>query len=86
MELYEEEMTEEAHISAYPNPCRGPVTITSNGFIRGKVYNSLGQEIQSFQLNESNQYSIVLSELPAGMYFLYDIDSNEPPIRLIQLR
>ncbi|MFM7104895.1 MAG: T9SS type A sorting domain-containing protein, partial [Flavobacteriales bacterium] len=87
MELYdEEEMQQEAVFTAYPNPSRGPVIITSNGFIRGKVYNSLGQEVQTFQLNESNGFSTTLSELPAGMYFLYDIDSNEPPIRLIQLR
>lgn len=87
MELIEDhDMSQEPGLIAYPNPSRGPVTITSNGFVQGKVFNSLGQEMQSFQLNEENTFSVTLFELPAGMYFIYDINSHEPPIRMIQLR
>lgn len=87
MELLDEnEMTEELELIAYPNPSRGPITITSDGYVQARIYNSLGQELESFQLNEGNGFTHNLLDLPAGMYFLQDVNADRPPIRLIQLR
>jgi hypothetical protein len=88
MELLDEDNTavEEANkIEVFPNPSSGVVTIRSNGTINGIILNALGQEVQSFKLSDNNSYSVRIQDLPAGLYFIKDINKDEPPVRLIRL-
>ncbi|MFM7106648.1 MAG: T9SS type A sorting domain-containing protein, partial [Flavobacteriales bacterium] len=72
-------------IEVFPNPSSGVVTIRSNGSIDGVILNALGQEVQSFKLSENNNYSVRIQDLPAGLYFVKDSKTDEPPVRVIRL-
>lgn len=54
----------------YPNPNNGSFTISSTGAGAYYIINTLGQPIQLFQLNSSNNYSAVINNLAAGVYFI----------------
>lgn len=63
-------------IMIIPNPNNGEFIIkTSNGGTY-KIVNELGQVIQSFVSKNTNNYSISISELATGVYFVIGIDNN----------
>ncbi len=64
-----------SQLSVYPNPSSGQFTLNLNGsgYISLKIYNEVGGEIYSQQLNESGQnknLDINLSNVSNGIYFL----------------
>ncbi len=63
---------EEQHITIYPNPTTGLITITNlpKETIRITVYNILGELVHNQELNDSNKPSVDLSALPDGLYFI----------------
>jgi hypothetical protein len=57
-------------ITVYPNPNNGVFTVKSQSDITLKLINSIGQEIRSIALSQSNDHNIQVSELSNGVYFL----------------
>ncbi len=57
-------------ISVFPNPNNGNFTVEST--IEGEYFliNSLGQEMQTFNLSAQNNFTVQVDGLNAGMYFL----------------
>ncbi|MHC0444243.1 RCC1 domain-containing protein [Flavobacterium sp. 3-218] len=61
----------------YPNPTKGVVNITNISLNKATVYNSLGQLVKSFILNNANtDNTIDLSGLPRGVYYVYLINGD----------
>ncbi len=56
-------------VNVYPNPTDGIVRLTNVKNSQVSVYNTLGQLINSFYVNEEN-YQIDLTSLPAGTYII----------------
>ncbi len=71
------EATSTANVSLYPNPNTGSFVITSSEHGKYVIYNELGQEIRSFELNQKNNYSISVSDLSNGVYMLTGYTSNK---------
>jgi hypothetical protein len=53
----------------YPNPNNGAFTIKSKTEDVIALINALGQEIKTITLNEGNNYTYSLSDVPSGIYF-----------------
>ncbi|HRP60626.1 MAG TPA: T9SS type A sorting domain-containing protein, partial [Vicingus sp.] len=66
-----------ATFAIYPNPSNGVVTIkaATAGFYT--ITNELGQTIQSFNLNGSNNYKLTLDKLNPGIYFVVGVSNNK---------
>lgn len=62
-------------VSVYPNPNNGTCYVTSNRAGTFKLINQLGQTLQEFNLDASNQYRIELKQLAQGMYFITGTDT-----------
>ncbi|MBC7864867.1 MAG: T9SS type A sorting domain-containing protein, partial [Bacteroidia bacterium] len=63
-------------ISIYPNPNNGSFTIKSNSETVYTLINEMGQTIESFKLNGSNNYSKSFEGLSNGIYFVMGYDNN----------
>lgn len=61
----------------FPNPSQGIVTI--RGSISGTylIVNELGQTMQSFQLNNANNYTTTIDNLNNGMYMVIGMDNKQ---------
>lgn len=59
-----------AGISVYPNPSNGNIQIKSQTDVELILRNELGQDLRSFQLNESNDHQLMVVDLAAGIYFI----------------
>jgi len=64
-------------ISVYPNPSSGNIIIQASTAGRYSIINELGQTIQQFQLNNSNNYTINIENLSTGIYFVVGYNNNE---------
>jgi hypothetical protein len=66
-----------ASFSIYPNPSNGVVTIkaATTGFYT--ITNEIGQTVQSFNLNASNNYKLTLDKLNSGIYFVVGVSNNK---------
>lgn len=61
----------------YPNPTKGEVTIDNVSLEKITVYNSLGQLIKTFVLNNNETNNTInLSGLPKGVYYVYLINED----------
>ena len=59
-------------LTSYPNPTTGMVTIKFNenlGYNQAILFNSLGERIQSYNVNNLNQITVNINS-PSGLYFL----------------
>lgn len=64
-------------LSVYPNPNNGIFSIKSNMVGTYTLINELGQEVRVFELNEANNFSVNVTDLVDGMYFVYGVNNNE---------
>lgn len=64
-------------LSVYPNPNNGIFSIKSNMAGTYTLINELGQEVRVFELNEANNFSVNVTDLVDGMYFVYGVNNNE---------
>ncbi|MFC0777838.1 LamG-like jellyroll fold domain-containing protein [Flavobacterium sp. HJSW_4] len=61
----------------YPNPTKGEINISNVALDKATVYNSLGQLVKSFTLNNANtDNTINLSGLPRGVYYVFLINGD----------
>jgi len=61
----------------YPNPTKGEINISNIALDKATVYNSLGQLVKSFTLNNANtDNTISLSGLPIGVYYVFLINGD----------
>lgn len=57
-------------ITLFPNPVENQLTLDNvNSELHGKIYSLLGQELQSFMVNE-NQNTVDFSNYPKGIYLI----------------
>ncbi|HET6224900.1 MAG TPA: T9SS type A sorting domain-containing protein [Bacteroidia bacterium] len=57
-------------LMVYPNPSRDIITVQSTSAGTFNIVNELGQLVQSFQLNGSNNFSTTIENLKTGMYII----------------
>jgi hypothetical protein len=62
--------------TVYPNPNNGMCTIHSTMAGTYTIVNTLGQTVRSFQLNSSNNYTVTISELNNGTYYIIGISNH----------
>ncbi|MBL0736071.1 leucine-rich repeat domain-containing protein [Flavobacterium sp. GN10] len=69
--------SEFSQVVLYPNPTKGEITINNIALDKATVYNSLGQLVKSFTLNNVNTNNTIdLSGLPRGVYYVYLINGD----------
>lgn len=69
--------SEFSQVIVYPNPTKGEITIDNTSLDKATVYNSLGQLVKSFTLNNANTNNTIdLSGLPRGVYYVYLINGD----------
>ena len=62
---------ENLHFQAYPNPAGAQLQISSElPFTRIEIYNLLGTQLLSQEIQSSRKYLLNTSNLPQGAYFL----------------
>ena len=60
---------ETLNVAMFPNPAHSQVTILSaDNLLNVSVYNLLGQQIETQDLNKTNQYQLHTNELTSGVY------------------
>lgn len=69
--------SEFSQVILYPNPTKGEISISNIALDKATVYNSLGQLVKSFTLNNANTNNTIdLSDLPRGVYYVYLINGD----------
>jgi hypothetical protein len=63
-------------ISILPNPNNGSFTIKSSTNGNYTLVNELGQTVSLFELTEANNYSVAISDLATGIYFVIAKDNS----------
>ena len=62
---------ESAHVGLYPNPAKEVVNIVAEeGLLKVRVYNLLGQQIESKKLCGENKYILTTNSLVSGIYVI----------------
>ncbi|MES2681417.1 MAG: T9SS type A sorting domain-containing protein [Bacteroidota bacterium] len=64
------ETTKSLNCELFPNPNNGSFIITTDTDLRLNIVNELGQTIRELDLNNNNEHSANVENLPAGIYFL----------------
>lgn len=64
------------HLLVYPNPNRGSFTLKSNQSGTFYIVNELGQNIAMFVLNADNNYTVNVSNIGMGIYFIQGVNSR----------
>lgn len=64
-------------IQIYPNPTSGSFYVQSTEYSNLEIVNELGLIIKRVNLNESNSMKCYISNLPAGVYFLREMDTRK---------
>ena len=70
LEVMEEEVSISTQLEIFPNPSNGTFVVRSSEAGVYRIMSSTGQLIDEIQLNESNNYSFVVSGLSTGLYFV----------------
>ncbi len=66
----------ENQLTVFPNPNNGLFTVSSKTSGTFTIFNQLGQSLQCFKLNGTNNYTIDISNLSNGVYYIMGY-SNE---------
>ncbi|MDF2450210.1 MAG: Secretion system C-terminal sorting domain, partial [Bacteroidota bacterium] len=61
----------------YPNPNNGTFTVKSDTDMHLNLTNALGQVIQIFELNYSNNQETTVNVLANGVYFITGQNANQ---------
>jgi hypothetical protein len=79
------ENTSTSLIKVYPNPSNGQFFISSESAVTLRLINTLGQVIRLIELNSENGYSMEVTNLAKGLYYLNSEDVGKPSenIRII---
>jgi hypothetical protein len=79
------ENTSTSLIKVYPNPSNGQFYISSESAVTLRLINTLGQVIRLIELNSENGYSMEVTNLAKGLYYLNSEDFGKPSenIRII---
>ncbi|MBI3238927.1 MAG: T9SS type A sorting domain-containing protein [Flavobacteriia bacterium] len=64
------------NLNIYPNPSSGNLTISYNSALELTLVNELGQFIKTLSLNETNHYSVAITGLAKGIYFVSGIKND----------
>lgn len=67
----------ETKLHVFPNPSTGEFTIRAASEGMYSVLNELGQTVQEFKLNNTNDFSTTIEGLNNGVYFIVGINNNE---------
>jgi hypothetical protein len=70
-------LTNNNQIIIYPNPNRGSFIVKSLHEGTYSVVNTLGQTVQSFKLNASNNFTLGIENLSNGVYFILGYNNSE---------
>ena len=62
----------QTHVAFYPNPNEGSVHITTGADAIFYIYTISGQLLRTVQLNATNNYSAIVSDLPPGINLIRD--------------
>jgi hypothetical protein len=66
-----------SQITVYPNPASGEFWIRSAQEITLQLFNAIGQQVNTFAINDRCGYRVSVSQLPAGIYYLSGISDNK---------
>ncbi len=66
-----------ALVKIFPNPSRDRITISANSEGLFELSNELGQVVKHFQLDEKNKFTIEITGLNNGVYFLSNTSYGE---------
>ena len=69
--------------SMFPNPSNGHFTVTANTAGDYVLVNALGQTIRYFQLSEGNGFSMQLSDIKSGTYYILKTGSENASKKVI---
>ncbi|HQQ94641.1 MAG TPA: T9SS type A sorting domain-containing protein [Bacteroidia bacterium] len=72
----EENPGQERAFSVYPNPSNGSFTIRSAESMRLSLTNVTGQLIQEMELNAENNYTLKVTDLARGLYFIKKVSTR----------
>lgn len=67
---------EAANLVVFPNPANGEFTVKNTSDLDLLVVNSLGQTVQTLQLNDSNNREAKVSNLSPGIYFIVSMHTG----------
>lgn len=67
-------------VRIYPNPSNGIVTIRANQATVCSIADELGKEVMSFELNNTNNNSILLSDLAPGCYIITVVQAGSASV------
>lgn len=83
------EINIEDHVSVFPNPSNGQITLTNTGetIYTVKLYNELGQEVIKTEKLEGNESGKILDlqHLQAGVYFIELVNSEGRIVKKLAL-
>ncbi len=71
------ELSKTNSVQVYPNPNNGSFAIQSTIVGNYIIVNELGQTVQSFKLNSSNNYTINVEGLNTGLYYVIGYNNNQ---------
>ena len=63
-------------VTVYPNPSKGSFNITSSVVAELSISNELGQVIRVINLNEANNFNLVIDNFKPGIYLVSDKDKK----------
>ncbi len=65
-----EQISSNTSVLIYPNPNNGRFTVKSDSDLSLILYNALGEQIRDIELNDRNNRTLVINNLPIGVYFI----------------
>ena len=69
-------LKEENDLWIYPNPSKGAFTLNAQKNMEIEISNNMGQLIKTIQLNEKNNFSSLITDLPEGIYFVGSVQNK----------
>jgi hypothetical protein len=60
----------------YPNPSNGSFNVTADTNLDLKLINELGQEVRTIKLSSQNNFTLSVSDLANGIYFVVGQNSE----------
>lgn len=69
----------EVSLNVFPNPNNGNYTIRSNTALNLAIIDQLGREMKTLTLDASNQFTVDISGMAAGIYYLVNREGHAMP-------